>query len=352
MFEDFYFSRLFNFIWLVLEISLLNFYLYKHKIINVKFFYYSILGLFCIPLWYNSLYGLGEILSSVIFFNSLILFEKKPKLSLFLMSISIFYGKFIIFISFLVFIGINIKKQNVNSILYFSIPPSIWLIIIFLKSGLSGLFIYLNKFVSFLLLNGLSKSNTSSNFFQEVKNNIFMSEIADWSYATIIRVVLIPIIFSLYLLFKYLLKKNSKMDLCVSLVIIINYLYFYLFSYQKYLRYSQIFLVMTVFYLLYLLSNEENLSNFEKSLSVLLLSFYFSSTVLIIFLILYLILSARRRQIFIPLFTFLLLNILNLQYESRNYINNNLNISECKNNISSIECITTYLPYDFYILEQ
>ena len=142
------------------------------------------------------------------------------------------------------------------------------------------------------------------------------------------------------------------MDLCVSLVIIINYLYFYLFSYQKYLRYSQIFLVMTVFYLLYLLSNEENLSNFEKSLSVLLLSFYFSSTVLIIFLILYLILSARRRQIFIPLFTFLLLNILNLQYESRNYINNNLNISECKNNISSIECITTYLPYDFYILEQ
>ena len=40
IFEDFYFSRLFNFIWLVLEISLLNFYLYKNKLINLKFFYY------------------------------------------------------------------------------------------------------------------------------------------------------------------------------------------------------------------------------------------------------------------------------------------------------------------------
>ena len=46
IFKDFYFSRLFNFIWLVLEISLFNIYLYKNKIINVKFFYYSILGLF------------------------------------------------------------------------------------------------------------------------------------------------------------------------------------------------------------------------------------------------------------------------------------------------------------------
>lgn len=55
IFQDFYFSRLFNFIWLVLEISLLNFYLYKNKIINVKFLYYSLPGLFCIPLWYNSL---------------------------------------------------------------------------------------------------------------------------------------------------------------------------------------------------------------------------------------------------------------------------------------------------------
>jgi len=349
IFKDFYFSRLFNFIWLVLEISLLNFYLYKNKIINVKFLYYSILGLFCIPLWYNSLYGLGEILSSIVFFNSLLLYEKNKKLSMFLMSISIFFGKFIILLSFLVFIGINIKKQNVKNILYFAIPPTIWLFIIYIKTGLSGLVNYLNEFVIFLFGHGLSKSDSSSNFYQEVKNNIAISEIADWSYVTIIRTSIVPLAFSLFLLSKFLLKKNSKTDLSISIIIIINYLYFYLFSYQKYLRYSQIFLVITIFYLLYLLSNEEKLSNFEKFTFILFLSFYASSELLIFFLIIYSILSYKKKSIFILLFTFLLLNIVNLQYESMDYVSSNLNIYECKNNISSIECISNYLPYEYKI---
>ena len=349
IFKDFYFSRLFNFIWLVLEIYLLNFYLYKNKIINVKFLYYSILGLFCIPLWYNLLYGLGEILSSIIFFNSLLLYEKNKKLSMFLMSISIFFGKFIILLSFLVFIGINIKKQNVKSILYFAIPPTIWLFIIYIKTGLSGLVNYLNEFVIFLFGHGLSKSDSSSNFYQEVKNNIAISEIADWSYVTIIRTSIVPLAFSLFLLSKFLLKKNSKTDLSISIIIIINYLYFYLFSYQKYLRYSQIFLVITIFYLLYLLSNEEKLSNFEKFTFILFLSFYASTELLVFFLIIYSILSYKKKSIFILLFTFLLLNIVNLHYESMDYVSSNLNIYECKNNISSIECISNYLPYEYKI---
>jgi hypothetical protein len=351
IFKDFYFSRLFNFIWLVLEISLLNFYLYKNKIINVKFIYYSILGLFCIPLWYNSLYGLGEILSSIIFFNSLLLYEKNKKLSMFLMSISIFFGKFIILLSFLVFIGINIKKQNGKSILYFSIPPTIWLFIVFIKTGLSGLLNYLNEFVIFLFGHGLSKSDSSSNFYQEVKNNIAISEIADWSYATIIRTSIVPLAFSLFLLSKFLLKKNSKTDLSVSIIIFVNYLYFYLFSYQKYLRYSQIFLIITIFYLLYLLSNEEKLSNFEKLTFILFLSFYASSELLIFFVLIYSFFSYKKKSTFILIFTFLVLNIVNLQYESRAYVSSNLDIYECRNNISSVECISNYLPYEYKIRE-
>ena len=349
IFQDFYFSRLFNFIWLVLEISLLNFYLYKNKIVNVKFLYYSLLGLFCIPLWYNSLYGLGEILSSIIFFNSLLLYEKNKKLSLFLMSISIFFGKFIIILSFLVFIGINMRKQTVKNILYFAIPPTVWLFIIYIKTGLNGLLDYLNRFLSFLFKHGLSESDPSSSFYQEVKNNIAISEIADWSYATIIRTSIVPLIFSLILLFKFLLKRNSKTDLSVSIIIIINYFYFYVFSYQKYLRYSQIFLVITIFYLLYLLSNEEKLSIFEKFTFILFLSFYLSSELLIFLLIFCSILSYKKKSMFILLFIFLLMNIVNLQYESRTAVDNKLNILECRNNISSIECITNYLPYDYKI---
>ena len=180
-----------------------------------------------------------------------------------------------------------------------------------------------------------------------------MSEIANWSYATIIRVAVIPLFFSLFLLIKFLLKKNSKLDLSISIVIIINYLYFYLFSYQKYLRYSQIFLIITIYYLLYLLANEENSTVIEKLTFVLMLSFYFSSEILILFLLLFSIFfSYRKKTIFIPMFIFLLFNIVNLQYESRAYVENNLNIYECKNTISSIECITNYLPYDYKIIDQ
>jgi len=347
VFKDFYFSRLFNFIWLILEISLFNIYLYKNKFINIKFIYFSILGLFCIPLWYNSLYGLGEILSSILFFNSLLIYEKNPKLSMFMMSVSIFFGKFIIFLSFIVFVAINLRKQNLKSFLYFLLPPFIWYFVIFLKTGFNGLLDYVNKFLSFLFFHGLLKSSSSSNFFEASIDNISKSEIAEWSYATIIRVGIVPIIFSLYLLIKYLLKKNSKIDLSVSIIIITNYLYFYLISYQKYLRYSQIFLVITIYYLLFLLSNEESIPNIEKVIYILLLSMFLSNEILILFLILNSILSYRKKSKYISLIIFLCLNIINLHYESRYELKNNLEINECKKNISSIECIKNYLPYEY-----
>ena len=351
LYKDFYFSRLFNFIWLALQIFLFNFYLYKNKIIKIEFFYFSILGLFCIPLWYNSLYGLGEILSSLLFFNSLLLFKKNPNFSMLLMSISIFYGKFIIFLSFSIFVLINMKKQYMRSILYFFIPPAVWLLIIYLKTGISGLLNYLNRYIEFLFFHGVTKNNTSLTFFQEVKNNIALSEISDWSYTTLARVVIIPIMFSLFLVFKYLMKKNSLVELTISIIIMINYLYFFLFSYQKYLRYSQIFLVITIYYILFLLSSEKNLHSYEKLILIFFLSFYFSSEVLMISLIMVTFLSFRKKSIFNFLFIFLLLNILNLQYESSNYLVNNLNISECKENISSVACIKNYLPYDYEILD-
>ena len=197
-------------------------------------------------------------------------------------------------------------------------PPSIWLFVIYIKTGVDNLIIYLNRFIGLLFSAGLSKSNSSSNFFLEAKNNIAISEIADWSYATIIRVAVVPLVFSLFLLIRYFMTKSSKVDLTISIIIIINYLYFYLFSYQKYLRYSQIFLVITIYYLLYLLSSEEKLSNVEKFAVILLLSIYLSSELLILLFVLYSFFSFRKKTIFLSVFVFLLLNILNLQYESRN----------------------------------
>ena len=178
--------------------------------------------------------------------------------------------------------------------------------VIYIKTGVDNLIIYLNRFIGLLFSAGLSKSNSSSNFFLEAKNNIAISEIADWSYATIIRVAVVPLVFSLFLLIRYFMTKSSKVDLSISIIIIINYLYFYLFSYQKYLRYSQIFLVITIYYLLYLLSSEEKLSNVEKFAVILLLSIYLSSELLILLFVLYSFFSYRKNNILVCfcIFTF------------------------------------------------
>ena len=160
---------------------------------------------------------------------------------------------------------------------------------------------------------------------------------------------MVPLIFSFLLFFKFLLDSNKKVELSIAAIITVNYLYFYLFSYQKYLRYSQIFLIITIYYLLYSLSREEYLTIFDKFAFTLLFSFYLSSEVLILLLLLYLILNFRKKMVFIPIFTILTLNILNLNYETRDYIVNNLNINDCTNNLSSVECIKSYLPYEYKI---
>ena len=187
------------------------------------------------------------------------------------------------------------QKLNLNNIVYLFTPPSLWLFIIYFKKGSEGLIDYLNNFFSFLFFHGLSKKSDSINFFQEISNNIQMSEISDWSFATIIRVVVVPLIFSFLLFFKFLLDSNKKIELSIAAIITVNYFYFYLFSYQKYLRYSQIFLIITIYYLLYSLSKEENLTIFDKFSFTLLFSFYLSSEVLILLLILYLIINFRKK---------------------------------------------------------
>ena len=352
IFENFYFSRLFNLLWVFIEITVLNFYLYKKKTINIKFVYYSYLGLFCIPLWYNVLYGIGEVLSSIIFFYSIILYEKNPKLSMFLISFSIFFGKFIIFLSFLVFAAVNIRKYNFRNLIYFSIPPLCWYSIIFYKLGTVGFIEYFKSFTNFLFFHGVAKRNTSKNFFEEIIFNITVSEIGNWSYVTILRVAVVPILLALFILFKYTIKEKSKTDLAISLILIINYFYFFILSYQKYLRYSQVFVIICIYYILYLLSKEESLSVIEKLFYVLLISFYFSNQILIIlFLIASILILRNNKTFFVIIFSFFILNIINLQYESSKEKNNIMLITECKNNISSIYCIEEYLPYKYFLEE-
>jgi hypothetical protein len=118
---------------------------------------------------------------------------------------------------------------------------------------------------------------------------------------------------------------------------------------------SNVFLVSVSLLIItfHVLSNISKLNNFEDELIILTSHLYFLTELEFKAPLLV------ENEIFTPalttgfnsLFLFLLLNILNLQYESRNYFVNNLNISEYKENISSIACIDNYLPYDYKTLD-
>ena len=83
------------------------------------------------------------------------------------MSFSIFFGKFIIFLSLVVFIN-QFQKLNLNNIVYLFTPPSLWLFIIYFKKGSEGLIDYLNNFFSFLFFMVYQRKVTQSIFFKKL----------------------------------------------------------------------------------------------------------------------------------------------------------------------------------------
>ena len=66
-----------------------------------------------VPWWYSSLYSLGDLICTYIFINSVFLYNFYPKSSVFVMSLTIFYGRILLLIPFLGFyLFILVKKEN------------------------------------------------------------------------------------------------------------------------------------------------------------------------------------------------------------------------------------------------
>lgn len=131
-------ARFFNFLWVFLFQIVLIYIVKKYYEINLKnYLLLSSLLFVIIPWQFGTLYMLGEVPSTIIFFYSILLFPKNRNFSLFLFSISIIYGKLILAIMFLVFyisyVLINQQFRNIPlDIFYFSIPLFLWLFFVFL----------------------------------------------------------------------------------------------------------------------------------------------------------------------------------------------------------------------------
>lgn len=346
--KSFFYSRLFNFIWFVLIANLLKIYLYKKQFFNHKKTIFILnLAYLTIPWWYGALYGLGEMISSVIFFYSIFIFQYNNKLALFLISISIFYGKFILIISAAVFLLLNFKDALKN-LAYLLFPQILWYLVIIFNKGLKGFLEYFIDFFSFASFHGLLNNTSRTN--QNILIDLLNSEIMTWPISIKLRVIVVPILISLGLLIKGTLKTNifdRTFNLVFPLLIFANHIYFFFFSYKKYLRYSQVTLVITVLLMIVAIDKYSDDDKEATFFCCVLFSLFLSNfLILALFnILLFLIYFLKKDNVLNLLLVFLFLNTLNINYEFEEEATFNLIHPPCSKNIQSQDCGKSFLPY-------
>lgn len=337
--------RIFNFVYVYLVQVVFCFFISKKHNFN-----FETLLIICgfimtsIPWWYGTLYSLGEMISSILFFNSLILFNSFRRATLILMSISIFFGKFIFIICFLGFyISVLLNEKITLNILqdafYFLIPLSVWLLLVYInyEQSLSSYFSEF-LFVYFQQPELIGSFNFS---LENIIKNLQSSEVSTWNVSIILRVLLSPILIIFLLIKKNVFGNNLDIHLLFSIGFI--YLYFWLLNPKKSVIYTQDFTYITLmlgFVAAFSLINSSNKIN--KLISLLIISTFMSSNI-IFFLLIIFILFITMKEINLNsakslLIIFLLVSQFNAFIESQEWEKNTYSIIECIENFNFSKC--------------
>lgn len=354
------FARFFNFLWgLILHISFSKILSAHYDINRNLFLIFSSFSLLILPWYFGLLYSLGEVTSTIVFFYGLLLFTQKRKLSLLLLSLSIFYGKlilvFIFVIFYLFYIQINKEHKNIFSDMFiFCIPGFIWLILVSTSYQDGSIYKYISDFIYFNFTNNRSAGLKEISSFG-ILDYIFSyknTEVLNWNFADILRVLVSPIIFSLYS-FKYLKKSNYLSKLLIPIICssLALYLWFWIFSPTKWIRYSQHFLLIQILLILFTLShNKFTVKNFTQlALLCLYVSLFFNSMELIIIFYLSILVLKFIRTIFVEkylsltIILFLFINAINSYYELGSKSIFEFEFNECKNSLHTEMCYQEYI---------
>lgn len=337
--------RIFNFVYVYLvQIVFCYFVSKKHN------FNFETLLIICgfvitsIPWWYGTLYSLGEVVSSIVFFNSIILFNYYRKSTLVLMSISIFFGKFIFIICFLGFyLSVLLKEKISFNILkdafYFSIPITVWLFLVYLNYE-NSLTSYFSEF--YFVYFQQPELTGSVNFSMiSIIENFQSSEVSTWNIAVILRVFLTPILIS-YLLVKRNLF-NSDLDIHLLFSIGFIYMYFWLLNPKKSVIYSQNFTYITLMLALVVAFYFVGSSNkINRLIALFIIATFMSSNYLFFLLLIFSIFITLKETHLINIKTiliiFLLLSQFNAFIESNENEKNTYIINECINNFKFEIC--------------
>ncbi|MDC3241961.1 hypothetical protein OAU06_03490 [Acidimicrobiia bacterium] len=249
-------ARIANFYWLVLlQITLLFF---ISKSIKKDFLFLLVLSnlvLILIPWWQGSLYMIGEFASVIIFTNAVFLFYKYRNAAMILFSIAIFWGKFLTLLPFIVFYVLTVfRKINFSriskDIVVFFIPLILWLILVDIHYEDGGFIVYLNNLLDVIL--GHQSAGIESG---GMKGIISGSEVSIWNNYDIFRILIAPLI-SIIILISSRTKIGpifGQIALPLSISIFSIYLWFWLLSPTKWMRYSQHFMIVILISIVYLI---------------------------------------------------------------------------------------------------
>tara|TARA_X000000950_G_C13891818_1_gene651180 strand:+ start:724 stop:2058 length:1335 start_codon:yes stop_codon:yes gene_type:complete len=359
--KDLIIARFSNFIWaLFLHIFFIRKIKKYYKFDQNMFLIFSVFSLLILPWYFGLLYSLGEIVSTIIFFYALLLFEPKRKLSLLLVSFSIFYGKLILLFLFFIFYATYIfltkeYKKIFYDALIFSIPPIFWLACVAYYYTGGSVFDYVYDFVYFNFINNRSAgikevgSYSVLDYLFSYKN----SEVVNWNLADLLRVLISPILF-IGIIFVIKEKTRDKFNILILSIVVSStslYLWFWIFSPTKWIRYSQHFLLIQILFILFYLTQESN--KVDNNIKLLLISTYFSlffSSYLLILFFLTTILLARKYQLqnsynFFPylMAIFMFVNTINVYFELQSKTEFTFEFDICNENLMSKKCYQEYI---------
>ena len=358
-------ARISNYYWIVLLQLMFSFLIIQLFNSDYKFLmFFNFLVMTLVPWWQGSLYMLGEIASTILFTNSIYLINKKRSFSMLMFSLSIFYGKLIILLPFLVFyitwiITKKDYKKIYKDVLFFSLPLLFRLGLINFNYSSGNLLQYFKDLYYLAVVHeslGLQSVSLMNLF--NLNNLLATGEVQFWNNFDVIRVLVVPIVFIILIMKnrEAIDKQFGKITIPISLSMFSIYLWFWLLSPTKWMRYSQHFSVVLIISLVYFINFNlfksklnlfiatVSLGIFIENVKMLILIFTFSC-VLIIFL------QTRYNRFALSKFllvSFLFIDILIPYFMKDNYGNLDYILEDCSKNIVSEDCFDSYNSFKGY----
>lgn len=357
--NNFTIARISNFYWIYFLQLIFCFILYKTYKINNRFMFVSTgIFLLLIPWWIGPLYSLGEVASTLLFVNSIFLFNRYRRISMILFSTSIFFGKLLLIVPFGAFyLAYFLFERNIYKFLkdtsFFLIPLLSWVFLVSLNYESGTVYDYFKNMYELIANHQSSGVDTFSSFsFGNILNNLYQSEYVQWNRYDVFRLLYFPIIFIILVLRNKASIENIFGKIVVPLIssITITYIWFWILSETKWIRYSQHFTVIIIISILLLIGfrlveNKLDLMTIVISIALLIddsKELLIPLIILSVFIVL--IKKVDNRIIYIKflIFLFISINFIFPYYEYQETPRLDFIIQECNETLLNEDCKNNY----------